>query len=56
MGQEPWLRHLLDNPLTEDSKPIIHSRRLIESCRERGKTAEFLFGQKELLLDKRTLP
>ncbi|MCG8416659.1 MAG: MBL fold metallo-hydrolase [Proteobacteria bacterium] len=53
MGQEPWLQHLLDNPLDEQSKPILHSRRLIEACRKRGRMAEFLFGKKEIVLERR---
>ena len=36
---------------TEASRPIIESNRLIDTCRERGITAERLFGEKEILLD-----
>lgn len=49
MGQEPWLHHILDNNLGEDSNPIIQSKKLIEVCRSRGIGAEFLFGEKEIL-------
>jgi hypothetical protein len=35
---------------TDKSNPIIHSDRLIETCRMRGITAERLFGEREILL------
>jgi hypothetical protein len=35
---------------TEKSNPIIHSNRLMETCRAHGITAERLFGEKEILL------
>jgi len=35
---------------TDQSNPIIHSNRLIETCRSRGITAERLFGEREILL------
>jgi hypothetical protein len=50
MGQEPWLNHVMGIKYTEQSNPIIHSNRLIETCRSRGITAERLFGEKEILL------
>src|SRR5882757_4533291 len=50
MGQEPWLNHVMGIKYTEKSNPIIHSTRLIETCRSRGITAERLFGEKEILL------
>jgi hypothetical protein len=34
---------------TDKSNRIIHSDRLIETCRSRGITAERLFGEKEIL-------
>ncbi len=49
MGQEPWLRHILDLEYTEDSNPIIQSEKLLEDCRSRGIIAERLFGEKEIL-------
>ncbi len=51
MGQEPWLRHILDNELGEDANPIIQSGKLIEACRTRNITAEYLFGEKEILVE-----
>jgi L-ascorbate metabolism protein UlaG (beta-lactamase superfamily) len=50
MGQEPWLNYVMSIKYTEQSKPIVHSNRLIETCRSRGVTAERLFGEKEILL------
>jgi L-ascorbate metabolism protein UlaG (beta-lactamase superfamily) len=50
MGQEPWLNHVMGIKYTDQSNPIIHSNRLIETCRARGLTAERLFGEKEILL------
>lgn len=50
MGQEPWLNYIMSIKYTEQSNPIVHSNRLIETCRSRGVTAERLFGEKEILL------
>jgi L-ascorbate metabolism protein UlaG (beta-lactamase superfamily) len=50
MGQEPWLNYIMSIKYTEQSNPIVHSNRLIETCRSRGITAERLFGEKEILL------
>jgi hypothetical protein len=50
MGQEPWLNYVMSIKYTETSNPIIHSNRLIETCRTRGITAERLFGEKEIFL------
>ena len=51
LGQEPWLNYVMSIKYTENSNPIIHSNRLMETCRARGITAERLFGEKEILLD-----
>jgi len=50
MGQEPWLNYVMSIKYTEKSNPIVHSNRLMETCREQGITAERLFGEKEILL------
>lgn len=50
MGQEPWLNYVMSIKYTDKSNPIIHSDHLIETCRERGITAERLFGEKEIFL------
>ncbi len=51
MGQEPWLNYIMSLKYTEQSRPIIESNRLIKACRDRGLTAERLFGEKEILMD-----
>jgi L-ascorbate metabolism protein UlaG (beta-lactamase superfamily) len=48
MGQEPWLTYVMALQYTEQSNPIIASNRLINACREKGITAERLFGMKEM--------
>ncbi len=50
MGQEPWLNYVMSLKYTEESNPIKASNRLVEDCRQRGITAERLFGEKEILL------
>jgi L-ascorbate metabolism protein UlaG (beta-lactamase superfamily) len=50
MGQEPWLNHVMSIKYTDKSNPIVHSNKLIQTCRERGIRAERLFGEKEILL------
>jgi hypothetical protein len=52
MGLEPWLKHILNLEYTEQSNPIIQSRKLIDYCRGRGINSEMLFGEKEILLEK----
>jgi hypothetical protein len=53
MGQEPWLNYVMSVKYTEASRPIVHSNRLIEECRNRGIVAERLYGEKEILLPGR---
>jgi L-ascorbate metabolism protein UlaG (beta-lactamase superfamily) len=50
MGQEPWLNYVMSLKYTKDSRPIVESERLLTYCRERGITAERLFGEKEILM------
>jgi L-ascorbate metabolism protein UlaG (beta-lactamase superfamily) len=50
MGQEPWLSHILDNELTDESVSLSESRRLMAYCAAHGITAEHLFAQKELVV------
>ena len=50
MGQEPWLHFISSIRYDEDSNPIIESNRLIETLRERGISAERLFGSAEKVL------
>ncbi|CAA9339358.1 MAG: beta-lactamase domain protein [uncultured Cytophagales bacterium] len=49
MGMEPWLKFISSIQYTEASNPIIASNKLIAYCRESGRIAERLFGEKELL-------
>ena len=53
MGQEPWCEFISSIKYTDESNPIVQSNKLVNICRERGMTAERLFGEKELLYDKR---
>jgi len=48
MGQEPWLSHILDNELSDESVSLSESRKLMAYCASRGIAAEHLFAQKEL--------
>jgi L-ascorbate metabolism protein UlaG (beta-lactamase superfamily) len=50
MGQEPWLSHILDNQLSEESNSVIQFRQLLAECGARGIVAEYLFGKKEIHL------
>ena len=50
MGEEPWIRHILDVAYTDESNPIIQSNKLIADCENRGLIAERLFAEKELLV------
>ena len=50
MGQEPWATFISSLRYTEQSKPIVESNKLVQSCREKGLNAERLFGKKEILL------
>jgi len=53
MGQEPWCEFISSIKYTDESNPIVQSNKLVNICRDRGMTAERLFGEKELLYDKR---
>lgn len=51
MGQEPWIRYILDLEYTEKSNPIIQSNKLIQVCKERGLLCTRLFGEREILIE-----
>lgn len=53
MGMEPWLRYISSIKYTEASIPIIESNSLIKQCQEKGIISERLFGEKEILYDKK---
>jgi L-ascorbate metabolism protein UlaG (beta-lactamase superfamily) len=48
MGSEPWLTYLTSIHYTEQSRPIVESRALVQECLGMGICAERLFGTKEL--------
>jgi L-ascorbate metabolism protein UlaG (beta-lactamase superfamily) len=50
MGQEPWLGYLTSIKYTDESKPIVESNKLIETCSGMGVYAERLFGAKEIMV------
>jgi L-ascorbate metabolism protein UlaG (beta-lactamase superfamily) len=52
MGQEPWLNYIMSIKYTADSRPIVESNRLIQSCQQQGLIAERLFGEREILLEE----
>ena len=51
MGQEPWLNYVMSLKYTDESRPIVESNRFVRACRERGLTADRLFGEREILLE-----
>jgi L-ascorbate metabolism protein UlaG (beta-lactamase superfamily) len=48
MGQEPWLRHVMNVVYTPESKAIVESDRFFGLVHARGAAGERLFMQKEL--------
>jgi L-ascorbate metabolism protein UlaG (beta-lactamase superfamily) len=50
MGQEPWLRHVMNVVYTPESRPIVESDKLVSICRGRGIEAERLYKKKEFQL------
>ncbi len=57
MGQEPWVEFISSIKYTDESNPIVQSNQLISYCAERSIIAERLFGEKELLYERReTVP
>lgn len=56
MGQEPWCEFISSIKYTDESNPIVQSNKLIEECMKDGIVAERLFGEKEILYNKRKTP
>lgn len=52
MGQEPWLNYIMAIKYTDESRPIINAKKIINYCLENGKVAENLFGEKEISLNR----
>ncbi len=50
MGQEPWLRWLLELVYTDESLPIVESNAFVAWCRSSGIEAARLFGRHESYL------
>jgi hypothetical protein len=53
MGQEPWVEFISSIKYTKDSNPIVASDKLLKYCREKGIVAERLYGEKELLYNRK---
>ena len=56
MGMEPWLEFISSIKYTDESNPIIQSNRLVDLCKQQGIIAERLYGEKELLYDRKLQP
>jgi L-ascorbate metabolism protein UlaG (beta-lactamase superfamily) len=50
MGQELWLRHVMNAVYTPESRPIIESDKFTAICRSRGMSSERAYMKKEILL------
>lgn len=50
MGQEPWLRHVMNVVYSPDARAIVEATRFCELVKARGAEAERLFLQKEIQL------
>lgn len=53
MGQEPWCEFISSLKHTEESNPIVQSNLLIKECLSRNILSERLFGEKEILYNKK---
>jgi L-ascorbate metabolism protein UlaG (beta-lactamase superfamily) len=53
MGMEPWLEFISSIKYTDDSNPIIQSNKLVQECQNKGIIAERLYGEKELLYNRK---
>lgn len=53
MGLEPWVEFISSVKYTELSNPIVQSNKLIKQCQSMGITAERLYGEKELLYNRK---
>lgn len=51
MGQEPWLTYLTSIQYTDESRPIVESNKLINTCCQQGLISERLYGCRDILLD-----
>jgi len=53
MGMEPWLEFISSIKYTDESNPIIQSNKLVQLCEQKGIVAERLYGEKELLYERK---
>lgn len=53
MGQEPWVEFISSVKYTDESNPIIQSDKLVVECQKQGIVAERLYGEKEILYNKK---
>lgn len=53
MGQEPWVEFISSVKYTNESNPIVQSNKLVEECEKIGIIAERLYGEKELLYQRK---
>ncbi len=53
MGQEPWIEFISSIKYTKESTPIVESDKLVDYYRSIGIIAERLFGEKEILYNRR---
>ena len=53
MGQEPWVEFISSVKYTDESNPIVQSNLLLEKCAVKGILAERLYGEKELLYNRK---
>ncbi len=53
MGQEPWVEFISSVKYTDESNPIVQSNLLLEKCAGKGILAERLYGEKELLYNRK---
>ncbi|MBC9932836.1 MBL fold metallo-hydrolase [Chitinophaga qingshengii] len=53
MGMEPWLEFISSIVYTDESNPIIQSNKLVKECEAKGIIAERLYGEKELLYNRK---
>ncbi|WP_212004589.1 MBL fold metallo-hydrolase [Chitinophaga sp. HK235] len=53
MGMEPWVEFISSIQYTDESNPIVQSNKLVKVCKNRGIAAERLYGEKELLYNRK---
>lgn len=54
MGQEPWVEFISSIKYDANSNPIVQANKLLDYCKEKEIIAELLYGEKELLYNRKT--